>query len=91
MHLNLHSFLEIFQQNTLFNKKSQNFNYKFEITNAKMLNFFVGDFFKIRTFLLNNNYSRIVGKIVCTKISEIWMKIGQFNFCQTLLKLLWFL
>ena len=83
--------MEIFQQNTIFDKKFQNFTNKFEITNAKMSNFCVADFLKSEIFLLNNNYSRIVGKIVSRKIGKIWMKIGYFNFCLILLKLLWFL
>ena len=88
--------MEIFQQNTIFDKKFQNFTNKFEITNAKMSNFCVADFLKSEIFLLNNNNSRIVGKIVSRKIGKIvsrkigkiWMKIGHFNFCLTLLKLL---
>ena len=83
--------MEIFQQYTIFDKKFQNFTNKFEINNAKMLNFCVADFFKSEIFLLNNNYSRIVGKNVSRKIGKIWMKIGYFNFCLILLKLLWFL
>ena len=84
--------MEIFQQNTIFDKKFQNFTNKFEITNAKMSNFCVADFFfKSEIFLLKNNYSRIVGKIVSRNIGKIWMKIGHFNFCLTSLKLLWFL
>ena len=83
--------MEIFQQNTIFDKKFQNFTNKFEITNAKMSNFCVADFLKSEIFLLNNNNSRIVGKIVSRKIGKIWMKIGHFNFCLTSLKLLWFL
>ena len=83
--------MEIFQQNTIFDKKFQNFTNKFEITNAKMSNFCVADFLKSEIFLLNNNYSRIVGKIVSRKIGKILMKIGHFNFCLILLKLLVFL
>ena len=83
--------MEIFQQNTIFDKKFQNFTKKFEITIAKMSNFCVADFLKSEIFLLNNNYSRIVGKIVSRKIGKIWMKTGHFNFCLTSLKLLWFL
>ena len=38
MHKNLHSFLEIFQQNTIFDKKFQNFTNKFEIQGVRKWN-----------------------------------------------------